>query len=176
MSLISVEKFGKDHWSLLAYVESCCVDGRDGIGRLDRSRMRCNEVKRPLLTAVFRGPSFGWSQSHGTRLSGFFKFEDCHDSQKSIDAGLLLAEHDDWDCLDDLEGAGFVEILSLVNGHVKMTVLGQNVAGALRSFKAQGGKFADFGAVYASLPESVKAGSSGFTLNGQGMPTAVQVW
>lgn len=176
MSLISVEKFGKDHWSLLAYVESCCVDGRDGIGRLDRSRMRCNEVKRPLLTAVFRGPSFGWSQSHGTRLSGFFKFEDCHDSQKSIDAGLLLPEHDDWDSLDDLEGAGFVEILSLVNGHVKMTVLGQNVAGALRSFKAQGGKFADFGETFASLPESVKLATPIQPGGGDGQSSVAQIW
>lgn len=32
--------FGKDHWSLLAYVETCCVDGQDGIGTLDRRRLR----------------------------------------------------------------------------------------------------------------------------------------
>lgn len=176
MSLISVEKFGKDHWSLLAYVESCCVDGSDGIGRLDRTRMRCNEALHPMLVGTLRVPSFGWSQSYGTRLAGYFQFDHYQDVKKAIEAGFLLPEHDDWDCLEDLEGAGFVEIISLVNGRAKMTQFGQNVAGALRSFKAQGGKFADFGAVYASLPESVKAGSSGFTLNGQGMPTAVQVW
>lgn len=35
--MYSREKFGKDHWSLLLYVETCVVDG-DGV--IDTRRMR----------------------------------------------------------------------------------------------------------------------------------------
>lgn len=35
--IVPIEQFGKDHWSTLLYVESCCVDRR---GALDDRRMR----------------------------------------------------------------------------------------------------------------------------------------
>lgn len=137
--VVPIEKFCKDHWSTLAYAESCCVDGDKGIGTLDLAKMRCNGNKR-----VFLGANFIWHQKWGTRLMGYFDFTDRGDPVKAEAAGLQLLEHDDWDCLDDLAAHGFIEIMSQTQGAVRMTPLGNEVAGALRKHKTQGGMFADF--------------------------------
>jgi len=136
-----VSQFGKDHWSLLAYVESCCVDGSEGVGRLFPSRMRGNPATHPLLAHL---PASAWKLTYSTRLQGFFDYEHRSDAAKAIEAGWMLANHDDWDCLNDLEAAGYVEVLSLGNPAVRMTELGQEVAGKLRAHKALGGQFAQF--------------------------------
>ena len=136
------DKFGKDHWSLLAYVEHCCVNGRDGFGKLDRRRLRCNPNNH-MLAGVYSNDT-QWKLNHGTRSAGFFDFEERNDPEKAIAAGVQLLDHDDWDCLDDLEAAGYIEVLSLVNGFVKMTVTGCDVAAKLRAHKAHGGQFAGF--------------------------------
>jgi hypothetical protein len=134
---ISESRFGKDHWSMLAYAQSCCVNGKEGFGTLDNRKMRANEKTHPLL-AVNQNSlplSSGWQPSWGTRLHGFFE---------ERDAALQLPDHDDWDCLDDLEAAGYLEIVSMVNGFVHMTELGNKVCGLLLAFKANGGQFAQF--------------------------------
>lgn len=134
----SVSSFGKDHWSLMAYVESCCVDGKDGVGQLALARMRTNEVTHPLLAV--NGPMCKWQPTWGTRLFGFFAAEQGSPER----AALQLTAHDDWDCLDDLAAAGFVEILSMANGAVRMLPAGLKVSAALREHKATGGMFAHF--------------------------------
>lgn len=140
MAVTPVEKFGKDHWSTFAYVETCCVDGKEGVGQLERQRMRCNPERHPLLHT---SPG-GWRDAYSTRLAGFFDFADRNDPEKAIEAGLMLRGHDDWDCLDDLEAAGLIEVQSLANGFVTMTEKGMEVAGELRTHKAAGGHFAGF--------------------------------
>jgi hypothetical protein len=121
---VEVAQFGKDHWSLLAYVEDTCVNGKDGFGTLAKSRHAAN-----------KGPLGGWRESWGTRLHGFF-------AERKPD--LQLGFHDDWDCLKDLEAAGFIEVISEANGFVKMTDAGNATCAALRTFKSQGGQFANF--------------------------------
>ena len=138
-----VDKYGKDHWSLLAYVESCCVDGAGGRGELQRSRMRCHPPTHRMVTGPYSGFD-SWRQQHSTRLAGFFGFPDRGDPEKAIAAGFQLRDHDDWDCLDDLEAAGFIQILSVTSGRVRMTDKGCEVAAHLRAHKAGGGMFASF--------------------------------
>ena len=104
---------GRDHRSLLLYVEGRCVNNQ---GVLDLLNLRVNEKKYPLLK-INDGHGFEpWDGSNGTRL----------------DDGRTLKEHDDIDCLDDLANAGLVEIISLVNGFVRITETGHEVAAELR--------------------------------------------
>jgi hypothetical protein len=118
---IPTDRWSKDHWSLLGYIATCFD------GELDHRRLRCNENTHPLLN---RGPKeLGWQDSYGTRLK---------------EPTQTLPEHDDWDCLDDLEAAGMVEIISLVNGFVVMTHKGNEIAFRLREHKQKGGNFAGF--------------------------------
>lgn len=148
---IKVTDFGKDHFSLLAYIETLCVDSsRGGIGELDKRRIRCNPRRHPLHSVAnqFGGPH-GWKKEWGTRLSGFFLKGDKRDEKRR------LGSHDDWDCMDDLEKAGLIEIISEANGYVKLTDKGIVVAGRLREWKAKGGVFATFSYTEPKL-ESVR--------------------
>lgn len=119
-----IQKWGKDHWSLLAYVECRCVDNK---GELDRRHMRCNEKNHPLLSHGLLSPQKG-DYAYPTRLKN----------------AEIIAGHDDWDVLDDLEKAGFIDIFSMVNACVKMTVKGNKIAAKLRAHKTEGKNYAEF--------------------------------
>lgn len=119
--IVSIEHFGCDHWSTFAYVETCVVD-KDGI--VTKERMRCIDHRHPFF--AHRG---GDASRYPTRL----KFD------------RLRENHDDWDCIDDLEAAGLLENKGTgVNPVFKLTVYGEEVAGRLRVHKGRGGSFSDF--------------------------------
>lgn len=135
MKTICMERFGRAHWSLLVYVKSVCVDANGSIGQLDRKRMRCNPESHPLLAA-----GIGWSAEYSTRLKGY-----SNASALAEDKSALIVEgHDDWDCLDDLEQAGLISIISMINGFVKITKKGLSAAAQVEEHKANGGTFANF--------------------------------
>jgi hypothetical protein len=73
-----------------------------------------------------------WSPRHGTRLLGF----------SGAEPELQVADHDDWDCLDDLDAAGLVQVINLANGWVRLTPAGVAMAAKIRAHKAGGGSFA----------------------------------
>jgi hypothetical protein len=131
--MIDMKDFGKDHWSLFAYIETLCVDGKDGLGVIDKRRVRCNENTHPLL----KTNNGFWQDNYGTRLKGYF-------TDNGKDESQLLKEHDDWDCLEDIDNAGLVEFITLTSGGVTMTEKGFKVADELRKHKANGGVFARF--------------------------------
>ena len=137
---LTVADFGKDHWSLLAYVETLCVDSHSGtgIGEIDKRRIRCNPKRHPMHAVNANFGVGGWNAEYGTRLSGFFLEGD------KRDLGRRLIEHDDWDCLNDLEDAGLLEVMSEANGFVMLTEKGMKVAARVREWKAKGGHFATF--------------------------------
>lgn len=151
MSPTCADRFGKDHWSMLAYVETLCVDATGGLGVIDGRRVRCNPDRHPNQLA---SPG-AWQDRYSTRLAGFFDFDDRNNPQKATEAGLMILGHDDWDCLEDLEAAGYVDVISLTSGGVKMTEEGSRVSGLIRAHKAAGGHFAGF-----RLPTPASASSS----------------
>ena len=119
---MKLNQFGKDHWSTLAYVETCCVDNE---GRLDIRRLRINETKRPI-----RSNGFGWDPKYATRIK---------------DGSIPDPSHDDWDCLEDLEGIGLLELIgTMINPVFRLTQKGLKVASKLRAHKANGEQFATF--------------------------------
>ena len=153
------EEFGKDHWSLLAYIETLVVDGIEtggavgrarsrrgpaGLGVIDRDRVRCNPARHPLLLGPRQTSDFRWKPEWGTRLRGYF------DAPEDQRATLRLPDHDDWDCLEDLDAAGLVEFVTLTSGGVLLTEDGLRMAARLRAHKANGGHFATFNPAAAS--------------------------
>jgi len=122
--MIPVERWGKDHWSLLAYIETCCVDQS---GRFELTRVRVNPNTHPLL-AVGLLSARKWQSSYGTRLND--------DS--------ILPQHDDIDCLDDLENAGMIYLQSLVNAIAVLSPMGIIVSSQLRAHKIAGNMYRDF--------------------------------
>jgi putative hydrolase of HD superfamily len=83
---VSIEQFGQDHWSTFAFI-ACNVVSADG--EIDRRKMRCHADRHPLFYHL--PPGFGGGKSP-TRLRG----------------GVTLADHDDWDCAEDLTVAGLL--------------------------------------------------------------------
>jgi hypothetical protein len=124
MDIIPVEKFGKDHWSLLAYIETCCADNG---GVIDLRRVRVNPNTHPLCAVGQHSPR-NWLPTYSTILND----------------STLLYGHDDIDCLDDLEKAGMIYIKSLVNGFVFLSPLGIKISARLRKHKIEGKQYRDF--------------------------------
>lgn len=88
---VPVEKFGEDHWSTLAYVETRIVDHN---GLLAADHMRCHTGRHPMLHAARRWSSGSDDMKYPTRLKG----------------GEPLPDHDDYDCIDDLIAAGLLRV------------------------------------------------------------------
>jgi len=111
---LSINEFGRDHWSTLLYVEARCTDNS---GVPDRRNMRCIDSRHPQYS---HGHD---SSAYPTRLAG----------------DKLLPNHDDWDCVDDLERVGLVVIGGTGTNPVwEMTAEGQRIVGLLRTHKQSG--------------------------------------
>lgn len=148
MKRVPVQKFGKDHWSLLAFVEILCVDHKGAISDVNRQRMRTN-IKRHPGHGYFPLGTEGheWKKDWGTRLRGYFE---------KRDSKLRLNQHDDWDCLEDFENAGLLENKgSGLNPVLRLTPLGKALAARLRVFKQDGGQFAYFAPTEAEAVAAV---------------------
>ena len=116
ITTIEPKRWGREHWSLLGYIATCFD------GEIDRRKLRCNENRHPMLAHCHSA----WKDEWSTRL-------------KSTPEGehIKAIGHDDWDCLDDLEAAGMVNVFSLVNGFVRLTEYGSRVAFRLRQRNEQ---------------------------------------
>ena len=130
-----MERWGRDHWSVLALVESWCVEGvggTPGYGKPDFRKIQTNMNRHagvlsydPIFGQPEDGAHYGIRLRDGTELAG--------------------PEYDEWDCLDDAEREGLIENVGTgFNPVFKMTDRGNMVFGLLRSHKANGGSFGTF--------------------------------
>lgn len=95
---IPPERFGKDHYSTLLYVEGRGVDHG---GRLDHDHMRCDLSRHPVLAGAGRAAEpFGKpdGRAYPTVL------------REVGGEAAELTDHDDYDCLDDLTAAGWLTV------------------------------------------------------------------
>jgi len=136
--MIEINQFGKDHWSLLLYVESRVQNYK---GVLDKNHLR---IKNPVLNSIpdeRYSNIFGleWKPEYGTRLKGYFLADDKHDLTKRLD------NHDDLDCLDDLEEAGLIKSFGTgLNPAYNLTKKGIKICGQLTLHKQNGGWCSNF--------------------------------
>lgn len=117
---VPLEQFGRDHWSTFAYVECRAVDNE---GTIAKHHMRCDPLRHPEHAHI------NWSEDIPTRLLG----------------GVPLPQHDDWDCIEDLEAANLLTVTGTPRSPlVTLTEFGQHVASQLRAFLASGGSYSTF--------------------------------
>ncbi len=88
MEHIPMDKWGKDHWAALGYIECRIVDNK-GLPNLDH--MRVDTDVHPAMGNL--GSNSRPDDRYPTRLNN----------------GTEVKEHDDWSCLDDIEREGLVE-------------------------------------------------------------------
>lgn len=121
--VITRELFGHDHWCTFGYLAIVAL----GDGLPAREKMRCDVERHPALASAHHVALRGAPSS--SRLAGERK----------------LPDHDDWDCMFDLEDAGLLENIGTgANPVVRMTDEGLRVAGLLSDHKRAGGTFATF--------------------------------
>jgi len=131
---IAMERWGKDHWSLLAYVETRAVDHQ---GILNGDHMRTNlRLHREMQGDVQYRRGMG-SSEHSTRLKSEY-----------------IDNHDDWSCLEDLIAAGLItaetaqiyfnRMFANTIARIKLTEKGQVMAEQLRRHKTNGDNFSNF--------------------------------
>lgn len=132
------ERWAKDHWRTLAYIETVIVEcggfevGFDPRMRQCRQHFRImnKECPRPKRNDH---PRIGipMDSEHGTLLSD----------------GSRIGGHDDWHCVQDLAASGLIEQRpeEIEPGAIlQLSTRGRVVANALRAYKASGGKYEQF--------------------------------
>ena len=132
---VPIARWGQDHWSTFAYLETRAVDGK---GIIDNRKMRCN-------TRLHR---------HFADFDPFTK--ELHDGSRyptRLKDGEI-ERHDDWSCLEDMVAAGLITAQWRVRhagaafgnsqARVALTATGQALAAQLRAHKANGGKWPNF--------------------------------
>jgi len=130
---IPPERWGRDHFQTLLYLETRAVDEK---GIIDNRQMRCNpRLHRQFANIGYSGIIDG--SKYPTRLKEG-----------------EITNHDDWSCLDDLVKAGCVEayywddkpdeLFGNFKALVVFTPLGLTMAASLRAHKANGGKLSEF--------------------------------
>jgi hypothetical protein len=89
---IEASRFGRDHWSTFAYIETRIVDHK---GALSHAHMRCHADRHPVMMLA-KGSGLGVADgsAYPTQLRG----------------GEEARDHDDYDCVDDLIAAGLLEV------------------------------------------------------------------
>ena len=129
---IAIKDFGKDHWSLLAYCEYRSVNHNN---KLDISHLNC---KHPAIATTPLGQNM-WKPEYGTRLNGYFLKDGKKDETKH------LLDHDDFDCLDDLEAAGLLKnVGTMIAPYAELTNKGFKIMTLLNKHKQEGGYFGNF--------------------------------
>lgn len=117
---IPVEKFGRDHWSTMLYVETRVVDHG---GQPDFRHMRCDPRRHPQFAHI------PWQKDIPTRLAG----------------NKHRPKHDDWDCVEDLIAAGLLEWNGTgMHPVFALTDEGWRVVSLLRRARAEGGSASTF--------------------------------
>jgi hypothetical protein len=97
---VPMSRWGRDHWSTLAYVETRTVDHR---GTLNHDQMRVDVARHPMFASARLHP-LASADTYPTRL-------------KSVKPGAdgtwgvaELVDHDDYDCLYDAVCLGLVRV------------------------------------------------------------------
>lgn len=137
--MVRAEFWSKDHWSVLAYVETVCVAcggfevGLDGRMRTNTQNHRVMLKQKPYpLRPGQKIPSVIMDAKHGTHLNN----------------GQIIEDHDDWACIQDLIPLGVFTVsvthALLIGETLKLSKKGQALVADICRHKAQGGQFSTY--------------------------------
>lgn len=127
---VDITDFGEDHWGLLHYTATRVEQSK---GILELHTLRCNPARHQKINKA----DLPWSVIMGTRLRGFFR------DGMQPDLAFQLGDHDDYDCLIDLEENGLLIATNSFDAVVLMP-FGIRIANMLKEHKKKGEHFASF--------------------------------
>lgn len=96
---VPMERWGKDHWTTLLYLENVAVDHR---GRIEPVKMRTSRRNWRLAGKMHGRANIMGKDEYPTRL------KPTGAERGDFVAVDLLGGHDDWECMTDLRDAGLL--------------------------------------------------------------------
>lgn len=136
---VPMERWGKDHWTTLLYLETVAVDRR---GEVEAEKMRTAKRNWRLAGRVHGEANIMGKDQYPTRLKPI------QAERADFDSVELCDGHDDWECLHDAADLGLLEF-SIEDERnrnyplqvtVKMTDLGRKHAGEARKRREETGR------------------------------------
>lgn len=102
---VPMSRWGKDHWTTFAYVETRWVDHR---GMIDHDHMRCDRSRHPMFYAAKRRTAAFGTDADGARYATRLKTgTPGPDGRWGV---VDLFGHDDYNCLDDAIREGLIAV------------------------------------------------------------------
>jgi hypothetical protein len=101
---VPMSRWGKDHWTVLAFLETRAVDYR---GMLDHDRMRCDRGRHPVFYLAKKRVIAMGTDADGARYPTRLKTP-CP-REDGAWGTVELPGHDDYDCLADMIREGLLE-------------------------------------------------------------------
>lgn len=138
---VEMDMWGVDHWTLLRYLHARHLAARnDADPTIEYQRLRINPQNNNLqISSAWSGQQDSWSGSSGTRLKGFEDDPTAVATLKhATDAGLQIPYHDDFDCIEEFEAEGLIDMISTANGVFRMTKAGTDLAERVERHLADG--------------------------------------
>lgn len=123
--IIPMNKWGRDHWSTLAFVATVMADRGQFVMTGD-ARMRSN---RKNFQAMPSTNGIVMRKEHGSRLSD----------------GSSVEDHDDWCCIQDFAAEGLLTVEEIdVGERFRFSNKGQALVTSLLTHKMKGGTFSNY--------------------------------
>lgn len=96
---VPMERWGKDHWTTLLYLETVCVDHG---GKVEAVRMRTSKHNWRLAGRIHGEINIMKKDEYPTRLIP------TQAERAKYDRVDLIGGHDDWECMNDMADLGFL--------------------------------------------------------------------
>ena len=137
-----MSKWGKDHWSTLAYIDTVITDYvYFPIIKNDRMRTTKNNLIILHNNGIYKKEKF-------IRDGSYIKSEvEVKEYPTRLNDGTEIKDHDDFSCIVDFAKEGLLnkdEKHITVDSKIKLSKLGRDVINKLREHKSKGKNFADF--------------------------------
>lgn len=146
---IDMVRWSVDHWTLLRYLAERARAAPEGCpATIEYARMRINPQSHKvqfLVASEWRPGEDRWSGSDGTRLVGYDEVGLTKDQAETRETEVQSPCHDDFDCIEDLEEEGLLEIISTARGEFALTASGASLAARVDAHATEHGSLDGFG-------------------------------
>lgn len=96
---VPMDRWGKDHWTTLLYLETVCVDHR---GKIEPLKMRTSRRNSRLAGKLHGETHIMGKDEYPTRL------KPTQVERAEFDRVDLVGGHDDWECMNDMADLGLL--------------------------------------------------------------------
>ena len=129
---VDMSRWSSDHWMLLRYLADRAGKApKGGPATIEYARLRINRQNHLVQFLAISEWGLGekqWSRPDSTRLDAHDEAMLTGDPDKIEEAMSQVPYHDDFDCIEEMEDEGLLEIISTARGEFTLTSSGARIA------------------------------------------------